>query len=96
MKFDILVTRHKSLRDVLLERGVEVSEIKSHISSEDEIQDKSVVGILPLHLAARAKEVCVPTLSLSPEDRGRELTYEELKKKLVDLRVYKVKEVRKL
>ena len=89
MKADLLITRHPSLVELLREKGVEVEEVKTH-ATPDDVRDKVVVGILPLHLAALTKMIITPVLALRPEDRGKELSLEELKERFKGLQAYKV------
>ena len=88
----IVVTRHGPLVDLLLEEGV-IREgdyvVVPHASPAD-IRGQVVVGVLPLALAALAKEVIAPVLDLRPEDRGRELTLSELRERYRGVQRFRV------
>jgi hypothetical protein len=77
----IIVTRHPALVALLQERGLVPAgaEVIPHVESPDSIRGCRVIGVLPLHLAASAAEVVEVPLSLSPEDRGKELSIERLR-----------------
>jgi hypothetical protein len=76
----VIVTRHTALVELLVERqlvapGVPV--IKH--AREIDVEDRHVIGVLPLRLAARAACVTEIPLVLSEEQRGRELSLDELR-----------------
>lgn len=75
MKNLVVVTRHPALVELLRELGMIEDDtlILSHASEED-LQGKDVIGVLPLHLAAVAHTVTEIPLVLKPEDRGQELS----------------------
>ena len=79
MKNLVVVTRHPALVEFLCELGmIELdTQILSHASEED-LQGKDVIGVLPLHLAAVAHTVTEIPLDLKPEDRGEELSLARL------------------
>ena len=91
MKDVVIVTRHPALVALLRERGIE-GRVLTHASPED-VRGRHVVGVLPLHLAALADLVTVPVMELRPEDRGRELTLEEVRERFRGLETYSVKKV---
>ena len=76
----IVVTRHASLAALLLERGVitEDARIVAH-ATPDDVRGARVIGVLPLALAALAESITEIPLALAPEQRGRELTLDELR-----------------
>jgi len=88
----IVVTRHPSLVDLLREEGVISGDVRviPHATPED-VEGQVVVGVLPLHLAALAREVIVPVLELRPEDRGRELSLDELRERFRGVERYVVR-----
>lgn len=77
----VVVTRHNGLvewlrRKELLDRDTVVL---THVKEASEIAGKTVYGVLPLHLAAVAKEVYGIDLPNLPEEkRGKELTPDEM------------------
>jgi len=94
-RVEIIITRHPALVQLLKELGVadEKTELLTHVTDPSVLDGKVVAGVLPLHLAARCKEVWTPELELKPEDRGRELSLEELKERFRGLRGFVVREV---
>ena len=90
----VVVTRHQALIEYLIELGLITPEtpVISH-ASPDQIKGKDVIGVLPLSLASLAKSITEIPLTLTPEDRGRELSIERLRKIAGNPRTYSVKEV---
>lgn len=73
----LIVTRHAGTVAWLRARGIE-GEVIAHATPED-VMGRVVYGVLPMHLAAEADQVWVIDLpGLKPEDRGRDLTPEEM------------------
>lgn len=85
----VVVTRHPGLVDYLRTQGIDVECVRAHVTAE-EIRGKCVVGVLPMHLAAEAKSVTEVTLNLTADQRGRELSYEEVAAAASDMVTYKV------
>ena len=90
----VVVTRHKVLVDLLRDHGIipDGAVVVEH-ATPDIVKDKVVVGILPLHLAALAKEIIAPEIDTPPDARGRELSREELEKFFRGVKRYKVVEL---
>jgi len=88
----VIVTRHAALVEVLAEDYGYVGPVIAHATADD-VRDKRVVGVLPLHLAAAAESVTEVTLNLPPELRGKELSVDEVRQHLVGLSTYRVEEV---
>lgn len=76
----VVVTRHPALVEYLREIGVIASEcdVISHATAED-VRGKHVIGVLPNHLACEAESLTEVPLALSPEQRGKELSLEEIR-----------------
>ena len=77
-----VVTRHKALVDYLLDKDIiKEGEYKliEHADYKD-VEGQDVIGVLPLQLASYAKSVTEVPLKLTPEMRGKELTFEEVEK----------------
>jgi putative CRISPR-associated protein (TIGR02620 family) len=76
----LVVTRHKALVQYLIEEGMITAEtpILSHVTSKD-VEDKHVIGVLPLHLAALAATVTEVPLDIPAELRGQELDLEQVR-----------------
>lgn len=76
----VVVTRHAGLVEFLREEGLITSdtEVIPHATAEA-VAGCRVIGILPLHLAAKAAVVEQPILDLPPELRGKELTAAEMR-----------------
>jgi hypothetical protein len=90
----IVVTRHQALVEYLCLTGVttESTPVINHATVE-QVAGKHVIGVLPLSLAVHAASITEVPLSLTPEDRGKELSLarvEEIAQKPV---TYKVTEI---
>ena len=94
----IVVTRHPALVELLKEMNIINDEVQvvTHVSDPETIKDKIVIGVLPLHLASLAEEVWTINLDLKPEDRGKELTLEELREKFAGIERFKVESLGRL
>ena len=93
----ILVTRHSQLINYVLSHVLPESsgvEVRSHVEAED-IEDRNVIGLLPLNLAKHAASITIiPLINLPSKLRGRELTKKQLKKYAGPPKTFIVKEVR--
>jgi len=88
----IIVTRHRGLVEWLSSRGIE-GRVLTHATEED-VSGKNVIGNLPLKLAAAANTVTTVEMpGLKPEQRGKDLSPEEMDAAGARLRAYKVTEV---
>ena len=77
-----VITRHKALLAYLLDKDIiKEGEYKliDHADYKD-VEGQDVIGVLPLQLASYAKSVTEVPLKLTPEMRGKELTFEEVEK----------------
>ena len=77
-----VITRHKALLAYLLDKDIiKEGEYKliEHAEYKD-VEGQDVIGVLPLQLASYAKSVTEVPLKLTPEMRGKELTFEEVEK----------------
>ena len=77
-----VITRHKALLAYLLDKDIiKEGEYKliEHADYKD-VEGRDVIGVLPLQLASYAKSVTEVPLKLTPEMRGKELTFEEVEK----------------
>lgn len=73
----IIVTRHKGAIEWLRQQGIEGKAI-SHATADD-VRCRKVYGNLPLHLAAEAASVTIISLpDLKPEQRGKDLSPDEM------------------
>ena len=89
----ILVTRHPALREMLMDRfDYEFDEIIDHAKEED-IKGAHVFGVLPLYLASKAAKITEVCLVIPQEQRGKELSSEELWDYYSGLITYEVKEI---
>lgn len=90
-----VVTRHKALVSYLLDKDIiKEGEYKliEHADYKD-VEGQDVIGVLPLQLASYAKSVTEVPLKLTPEMRGKELTFEEVEKIAQEPVQYIVREV---
>lgn len=77
-----VITRHKALVSYLLDRDIiKEGEYKliEHADYKD-VEGQDIIGVLPLQLSAYAKSVTEVPLKLTPEMRGKELTFDEVEK----------------
>jgi len=76
----VIVTRHSALVEYLREIGQAGMDTRviAHAAAED-VRDKVVVGVLPLHLAALAAHVIEVPLDLPTDMRGMELSIEQVR-----------------
>ncbi len=67
----LVVTRHPALVEYLRETGVvsESAVVLAHVETPDQIRDRRVVGVLPLHLASVCQSVTEVPMALQPADR---------------------------
>ena len=94
-KKQLIVTRHKALVSYLLDKDIiKEGEFKliEHADYKD-VEGQDVIGVLPLQLASYAKSVTEVPLKLTPEMRGKELTFEEVEKVAQEPVQYIVREV---
>jgi hypothetical protein len=89
-RFDVIVTRHPALIAYIRELGLipregatwpdgsPVVRIIDH-ATPDDLSGRRVLGVMPLHLAAVCESVTEIPLDLAPEQRGRELTLDEVR-----------------
>ena len=90
-----VITRHKALAAYLLDKDIiKEGEYKliEHADYKD-VEGQAVIGVLPLQLASYAKSVTEVPLKLTPEMRGKELTFEEVEKVAQEPIQYIVREV---
>lgn len=88
---DLVVTRHFAMVEFLVERGAfdDTTPVVAHATAAL-VTGKNILGILPLHLAALAASVTEPTLNLTPDQRGKELSLEEVRKAFTGFNTYVV------
>lgn len=87
---NIIVTRHKGVVEWLRRRGI-VGYVISHISCDEQILGKRVYGNLPYHLAVKADVVISIDLpDLLPEQRGKDLSPEEMDSAGATMTAFKV------
>lgn len=87
----IIITRHPGLVKFLKEQGIE-GKLITHATAED-VERKIIYGVLPLHLACHAKKIISVDLDIPAEMRGKELTYDDVKKYYTGTHAYVVEEV---
>lgn len=76
----VIVTRHTGLVEWLARRGI-TGNVMTHVAPEEtgKINGMTVVGVLPLNLAAlTASIITVDMPGLKPEQRGKDLTADEI------------------
>ena len=90
-----VITRHKALLAYLLDKDIIKEGEYSLIEHADykDVEGQDVIGVLPLQLASYAKSVTEVPLKLTPEMRGKELTFDEVEKVAQEPVQYIVREV---
>lgn len=91
------VTRHSGAIEWALRQGIQIDHMVPHLDVEEIQPGDSVIGVLPINLAA---EVCRRgarffslSLDLPPEARGRELGADELQRYGARLEQYSVMKI---
>ena len=74
----VIVTRHKALVQVLAEDHGIKGRVVEHALPSD-IAGNIVIGVLPMHLAAKAAKVGTLVLDIPAEMRGKELSVGEVR-----------------
>lgn len=77
----LIITRHKGLVELMVEDGLipASSKVLSHVEDPESLNNRWVIGILPMHLAAKATVFSCPELDLPFELRGKELSKDEMR-----------------
>jgi putative CRISPR-associated protein (TIGR02620 family) len=89
----VIVTRHVGAVAWLAKHGI-TGEVTLRITSPAQIAGKRIIGNVPLHLAAHAREVCTIVLpALPPEWRNKELSADEMEQAGAKLATYVVRRV---
>ncbi len=90
----IAVTRHDGARQWLARRGIRVDRRVDHLDIDDIRPGDTVIGTLPVHLAA---EVCRRggryvhlAMNVPPQHRGRELSAEDMERFQARLQAFHV------
>lgn len=90
-----VITRHKALLAYLLDKNIIKEGEYNWIEHADyaSVEGKDVIGVLPLQLASYAKSITEVPLTLTPEMRGKELTFDEVEKVANPPVQYRVREI---
>lgn len=87
----LIITRHQGLVDWLKKHYNITGTIIPHVTNPNLLTGRIVIGILPLHLAAKAQEIwTIDMPNLPAEKRGQEVTAEEMEQFGATLSKYKV------
>lgn len=91
----IIVTRHSILIDYLIEQGLidKNANIQQHVSRED-IENKHVIGILPMHLACHAAMFTEIPLRIPYDKKQDTLTLEQIGFYIQEPKTYIIKELK--
>jgi len=91
----IIVTRHKALADYFIEMGyAEQGTPVFCFVKESEVIGRHVLGILPYDMACLTAKFTTVDLRISKEDRGRELSLNEMIPCIKKVSTYKITEVK--
>jgi CRISPR-associated protein Csx16 len=90
---NLIVSRHSGAVEWLKLHGV-TGEVVAHVDNPQRVAGRVVYGILPLHLAALAAKVVVIDLpGLQADQRGKDLTPEEMDAAGAVMSTYRVRRV---
>ena len=78
----VIVTRHQGLVEVLSGMGI-TGKVISHATLTD-VKGKVVVGVLPMYLASQTVMFGEISLTLTAEQRGKELSAQEVRQAMKD------------
>lgn len=74
----VIVSRHAGAIEWLKRQGI-TGEVISHVDDPAQIRGRIVIGNLPLHLAAEASIIgSIELPNLRPDQRGKDLTADEM------------------
>ena len=78
---ELVVTRHPGMVQFLWEIGLvdQKTEVKEHVKPAD-IKNKHVCGVLPHSMSCLCKSFTEIPLNTPPDLRGKELTFEQVRK----------------
>lgn len=73
----VIISRHVGAVEWLRRQGIE-GDVIPHATAE-QVRGRTVIGALPLHLAAEAESIgSIDLPRLTPEQRGQDLTPEQM------------------
>lgn len=91
----IVVTKYQAIVDFLIEKGVISADTEVCAFADSScLTGKHVIGSLPLRVARRASAYTEIEMHVSKENRGKELSLEEIRKAVTKLTTYKIEEIR--
>ena len=85
----IIVSRHQGLVEWLASRGI-TGKVISHVNDINDIKNKHVYGILPLHLAAQCLSITTIDMNLPADKRGADITLTEMDEYNATMSTYQV------
>ena len=79
LKVDLVITRHAGLIEFLKNRGFDLNDTQAvaHVTDPAILDNKVVVGVLPVSLAVRCDVFIEVALDMPAEMRGKELSAEQ-------------------
>lgn len=77
----IVVTRHRALVEYLREQGIigHDTEVVPHLADPEAVRGRTVIGPVPIHMAAAARSVVHIPLAIPEHLRGVELTLSQVR-----------------
>lgn len=91
------ISRHQGAIDWIKRQNIQIDRFIEHINVEEIQADDTVIGTLPIHLAA---EVCIKgakfyflSVNVEENQRGTELTYEQLVKQGCSLQQFYIEKL---
>lgn len=92
--FDVIVTRHQGLVDYIIKSGLAAPDTTVVIhATASAVRGKKVCGSLPHSLSCLTESFTEIPLALPLHKRGKELTWDEIKKYARTPKTYKIERV---
>ncbi len=92
----LVVTRHPALVTHLEEIGLlkeGEAEVLTHVEDPQEVEGKTVIGVLPMHLAALTHLYVNVPLHIPADMRGKELTIDQVREYVKPAEAYYVQRI---
>lgn len=87
---DIVVSRHSGLLEYLSQEGYTWGIVLQHVVDATVLDNKHVLGVLPMHLACHCASVTEVQLDIPAEMRGKELSCDQTREFATGIFTYEV------
>lgn len=88
----IIVSRHQGLVEWLASHGI-TGQVITHVTDINDIKNKHVIGVLPLHLASQCSTITTIDMNLPPDKRGVDLSPTEMDHYNATMNTYQVTKI---